>query len=141
MLLKKTTSSVLTFASAIMLVNGFLTSTVFAQEPTPGYNTKIPESIMTQNNLKTRIGTFEYFDGIPTPETAAAIYNHLDYIRGVESFLNGMPAKVTGWQVCLWPDDLIIAGSGKGSSISARTPTLVHYSSVRPSRLRHNPSN
>ena len=32
------------------------------------------------------------YRGIPTEETAAAIYNHLDYIRGVESFLNGMPA-------------------------------------------------
>ncbi len=50
-------------------------------QPTPGYNTKIPESIMTPNDLETRIGTFRYFDGIPTPETAEAIYNHLDYIR------------------------------------------------------------
>ncbi len=41
-------------------------------QPTPGYNTKIPESIMTPNNLETRIGTFEYFDGIPTKETAEA---------------------------------------------------------------------
>ena len=30
--------------------------------------------------------------GFPTPETAEALYNHLDYIRGVEAFLNGMPA-------------------------------------------------
>ena len=61
-------------------------------QKTAGYNTKIPESIMTPNNLETRIGTFEYFDGIPTKKTAEAIYNHLDYIRGVEAFLNGMPA-------------------------------------------------
>jgi hypothetical protein len=59
---------------------------------TPGYNNNIPESIMTPNDLKTRIGTFKYFDGIPTPETAEAIYSHLDYIRGVETFLNGIPA-------------------------------------------------
>ncbi|MGI9511749.1 MAG: DUF1254 domain-containing protein [Anderseniella sp.] len=61
-------------------------------QPTPGCNTKISESIRTPNNLETRIGTFKYFDGIPTKETAKAIYNHLDYIRGVDSFLNGMPA-------------------------------------------------
>jgi len=91
-LLKKTTSSVLTLATAIMLVNAFLTSTVSAQEPKPGYNTKVRESIMTPNDLETRIGTFKYFDGIPTPETAEAIYNHLDYVRGVETFLNGLPA-------------------------------------------------
>ena len=67
-------------------------STAVVGQATPGYNNKIPESIMTPNDLKTRIGTFKYFDGIPTKETAEAIYNHLDYIRGVESFLNGMPA-------------------------------------------------
>ena len=60
--------------------------------PTPGYNTEIPESILTPHDLETRIGTFRYFDGIPTPETADAIYNNLDYIRGVETFLNGLPA-------------------------------------------------
>ena len=61
-------------------------------QPTPGYNNKIPESIMTPNDIETRAGTLKYFDGIPTPETAEALYNHLDYIRGVEAFLNGMPA-------------------------------------------------
>ena len=61
-------------------------------QATPGYNNKIPESIMTPNDIETRAGTLKYFDGIPTPETAKALYNHLDYIRGVEAFLNGMPA-------------------------------------------------
>ena len=92
MILKKTTCSISVLVTAIILVNALLTSTAAAQEKTPGYNTKIPESIMTPNDLETRVGTFKYFDGIPTEETAAAIYNHLDYIRGVESFLNGMPA-------------------------------------------------
>ena len=63
-----------------------------SEQPKPGYNTVIPESILTPHDLETRIGTFRYFDGIPTPETATAIYNHLDYIRGVETFLNGIPA-------------------------------------------------
>jgi hypothetical protein len=92
MILKNTTCSISVLATAIILVNALLISTPAAQEKTPGYNTKIPESIMTPNDLETRVGTFKYFDGIPTEETAAAIYNHLDYIRGVESFLNGMPA-------------------------------------------------
>jgi hypothetical protein len=95
MLLKKTTSSVLTLAAAIMLVNALLTSTASAdsvEEPTPGYNNEIPESIMTPDKVKTRIGTLEFFDGIPTKKTAAALYDHLDYIRAVETFLNGMPA-------------------------------------------------
>jgi len=92
MIMKKKISNLAVLASAIVVVNAPFSTPAFAEEPTPGYNTKIPESIMTQNNLKTRIGTFEYFDGIPTPETADAIYNHLDYIRGVETFLNGLPA-------------------------------------------------
>ncbi len=61
-------------------------------EPTPGYNTKIPESIMTPDKVETRVGTLEFFDGIPTEKTAALLYDHLDFLRGVETFLNGLPA-------------------------------------------------
>ncbi len=59
---------------------------------TPGYNNKIPESIMTPDKVETRVGTLEFFDGIPTEETAALLYDNLDFLRGVETFLNGMPA-------------------------------------------------
>jgi hypothetical protein len=89
---KKTTSSILALGAALVLVQALMTSSASAEEKTPGYNHKIPESILTPHDLKTRIGTFEYFDGIPTRETADAIYNNLDYIRGVETFLNGLPA-------------------------------------------------
>jgi hypothetical protein len=68
-----------------------LTNVIWAQ-PTPGYNNKIPESILTPHDIETRVGTLRYFDGIPTEETAAALYNHLDYVRAVETFLSGMPA-------------------------------------------------
>ncbi|MGI9517596.1 MAG: DUF1254 domain-containing protein [Pirellulaceae bacterium] len=74
-----------------LLLFALVAETAFAQA-TPGYNNQIPESIMTPNNVETRLGTLEYFDGIPTEETATALYNHLDYIRGVETFLNGIPA-------------------------------------------------
>ncbi len=63
-----------------------------AEEPTPGYNTKIPEGLLTPDKYPTRVGDIEFFDGIPKPATAEALYNHLDYIRGVQTFLNGMPA-------------------------------------------------
>ncbi len=65
-----------------------------AQETsTPGYNNKIPESIMTPDTMKTRLGTLMFFDGIPTKETAALLFENLDLNRGVETFLNGMPAS------------------------------------------------
>jgi hypothetical protein len=79
-------------ATVIILVSALLTSTAAAQEKTPGYNTKIPEYIMTQDKVDTRIGTLEFFDGIPTKKTAALLYDNLDFLRGVETFLNGIPA-------------------------------------------------
>jgi hypothetical protein len=69
-----------------------MTPTAFAEDPTPGYNNKIPGSIMTPDKVETRIGTLEFFDGIPTKKTAELVYDNLDFIRGVETFLNGMPA-------------------------------------------------
>jgi len=50
------------------------------------------DSIRTPNRVETRIGTLEFFDGIPTKETAELLYDNLDFLRGVETFLNGMPA-------------------------------------------------
>lgn len=61
-------------------------------EPRPGYNTPIPESILTPDRVSTRIGELEFFDGLPTPETADLVHDHLTFIRGVEAFLNGVPA-------------------------------------------------
>ncbi|MBW2174196.1 MAG: DUF1254 domain-containing protein [Deltaproteobacteria bacterium] len=79
------------FAALALFTSGLLAPAVFA-EPTPGYNTKIPESIMTPDKVETRIGTLKFFDGIPTKETAELLYDNLDFMRGVETFLNGMPA-------------------------------------------------
>jgi len=80
------------FAAPAALAAALMTPSALAQEPTPGYNTKIPESIMTPDKVETRIGTLEFFDGIPTKETAALLYDNLDFMRGVETFLNGIPA-------------------------------------------------
>ena len=61
-------------------------------EPRAGYNTPIPDSILTPDRVSTRIGELEFFDGLPTAETAARVFDHLDFIRGVEAFLSGVPA-------------------------------------------------
>ena len=50
------------------------------------------DSISTPDRVETSIGTLEYFDGIPTKETAKLLYDNLDFLRGVETFLNGIPA-------------------------------------------------
>ena len=60
-------------------------------EATPGYNHKIPASIMTPDSVDTRIGRLEFFDGFPTEATTRTVYDNLDFLRGVEVFLNFVP--------------------------------------------------
>lgn len=38
-----------------------------AQDVRPGYNTPIPEDIMTPDTIETRMGTLRFDDGRPTP--------------------------------------------------------------------------
>ena len=58
----------------------------------PGFNTPIPKSIMTPDEVETSIGRLEFFDGMPTAKTVDAVYDNLDRIRGTEVFLNFIPA-------------------------------------------------
>lgn len=56
-----------------------------------GYNTEIPAKIMTPDRVETRIGTLEFFDGYPSKETSQKVFDNLDFMRGVEVFLNCIP--------------------------------------------------
>jgi hypothetical protein len=76
----------------LILFTVLVTTIVAAEQPTPGFNTKIPGGLLTPDKYTTRAGDIDFFDGIPSAATAEALYNHLDYIRGVETFLSGMPA-------------------------------------------------
>ncbi len=67
-------------------------SLAFAEKPTTGFNHKIPEQIMTPNKVNTSIGELSFYDGIPTDETLKKVYDNLDFIRGVDVFLNFIPA-------------------------------------------------
>lgn len=53
--------------------------------------TPIPPEITTPSKVETRIGELSFFDGVPTPETAQKVYDQLDFSRGLETFLNGIP--------------------------------------------------
>jgi len=58
--------------------------------------TGVPASITTPDTVQTtRLGTLEFDDGAPTPETAARLYDNLDFSRGVEAFLNSYQAAST----------------------------------------------
>ena len=57
-----------------------------------GYNTTIPEDVLPPDRVKTRLGTFNYFDGFPDDDTMAKARRQVDLGRGVQTFLNFMPA-------------------------------------------------
>ena len=69
-----------------------LTAVSASEEPTPGFNHKIPDKIMTPDSVDTSIGTLEFFDGMPSDSTLTKVFDNLDLIRGVDTFLNGIPA-------------------------------------------------
>jgi hypothetical protein len=62
------------------------------ESTSPSYNTPIPSKIMTPDRVETRVGTFEFEDGLPSAETAARLFDTLDFLRGVEVFLQCVPA-------------------------------------------------
>jgi hypothetical protein len=50
--------------------------------------TGIPPAITTPDKIETRIGTLEFKDGAPSAATAEKVLDSLDYIRGVDAFMN-----------------------------------------------------
>ncbi|MCX7551259.1 DUF1214 domain-containing protein [Xanthomarina sp. F2636L] len=56
------------------------------------YNTDVPAKILTPDVVDTRIGTLNFYDGMPSEESTQKVYDNLDFMRGVETFLNGIPA-------------------------------------------------
>ena len=78
----------ITFAALFLTA---ITPFAFGQN-TPGYNNKIPETIMTPDSVETPIGKLQFFDGMPDEATVQKVYDNLDFVRGVEVFLNFIPA-------------------------------------------------
>ena len=52
-------------------------------------------SLGTPDQLKTRAGTLEFVDGVPSGETAETVYDHLDFVHGLNVFLNGFAGAST----------------------------------------------
>jgi hypothetical protein len=51
----------------------------------------VPTSITTPDTVESsRLGTLEFNDGAPTPDTAERLYDHLDFVRGVDAYLNSL---------------------------------------------------
>lgn len=69
-------------------------SFALAQEgQNPKYAADVPDFLLTPDKVKTELlGDLEFFDGMPNASTVNKTYDFLDLSRGVETFLNGMPA-------------------------------------------------
>jgi hypothetical protein len=51
---------------------------------------EVIDSISTPNKVETSIGTLEFLDGAPYPETAKKVYDYLDTARAADAFMKGM---------------------------------------------------
>ena len=54
--------------------------------------TDIPASVTTPDQVETRLGKLKFFDGFPSQDTVEKCYDNLLFMRGVEVFLNWIPA-------------------------------------------------
>src|SRR5512132_1476058 len=52
-------------------------------------------SISTPDQLKSRLGTLEFVDGVPSGETVEMMYDHLDFVHALNVFLNGYAGAST----------------------------------------------
>ena len=50
----------------------------------------IPAEITTPHHIQSKLGELDFKDGYPTQETANKIRDELDYLHGVEAFMNSI---------------------------------------------------
>ena len=73
-------------AIALVITSGLAS----AQEvPEMEMTTVIPEGITTPDNIQTRVGELNFFDGVPDVESAQKVYNLLDFTHAYQAFLDG----------------------------------------------------
>ena len=75
------------------LIIALTSATVFAADaPKMKMTTNIPQEITTPDSVDTRLGKLRFFDGLPDEQTVKKLYDNLDFMRGVEVFLNTLAA-------------------------------------------------
>jgi hypothetical protein len=73
-------------------------ATAWAQSaPPPKYSADVPSNITTPDSVETRIGTLKFNNGVPDQKTIQLVYDQIDFARGIEAFLTGMPARAMGY--------------------------------------------
>ena len=81
----------ITLMMAVFLVIG-LAASLSAAPPKYKMTTQVPDNVLIPDKVDTRLGTLEFFDGVPTAETAQKIWDNQDFSRAVESMIMCTPA-------------------------------------------------
>jgi hypothetical protein len=63
-----------------------------AQNTQPKYSADVPSKITTPDTIETRIGVLRFKNGVPDQKTTQLVYDQIDFVRGIDAFLTGMPA-------------------------------------------------
>lgn len=92
-------------ANAVCLMLGFLLgglalscnhpqkqSKTDSASPTYKMTTPIPDGIEIPDQVESRLGTLNFFDGFPDDATVDKLYDNLDFQRAVQAYLLGIPA-------------------------------------------------
>ena len=58
-------------------------------------STETLRSISAPEQLETRLGTLEFVDGVPSGEAAEKVYDHLDFVHGLNVYLDGFAGAST----------------------------------------------
>jgi hypothetical protein len=67
-------------------------ATAWAQSASaPKYSADVPSNITTPDSVATRLGTLKFNNGVPDERTIQLVYDQIDFARGIEAFLTGMP--------------------------------------------------
>ncbi len=75
----------------MLIISSVLVPAHAETPPKMKMTTAIPAEITTPDSVETRLGTLKFFDGFPDDATTQLVYDNLDFMRGVEAFLRGVP--------------------------------------------------
>ena len=77
------------FSTAILSLAMLAGISAYAAPAVKTYSqtTQLPDGLHTPDVVETSIGTLNFMDGAPLPETAELVYENLDRMRGVDVFL------------------------------------------------------
>jgi hypothetical protein len=57
--------------------------------------TETLRSIATPDHIESRVGKLEFVDGVPSGDTVETVYDHLDFVHGLNAYLDGFAAAST----------------------------------------------